>query len=356
MEKIGLDLHTRQSQLAILTADGEIVERRITTTRERFAEVLGARPRARILLEAGTESEWVAACLEALGHEVIVADPNFAPMYATLSRKIKTDRRDALALLEACQLGAYRPAHRASAARRHVRTELSVRDALVRTRARYITLVKACLRREGLRVASGPSERFLVRLAAVPLPPALAAELAPLVALLGPLDREIAAADHRIATLVARDAVMRRLTTAPGIGPVTAAAYVATLDAVGPFGSAREVMAYLGLVPSEDSSAERRRRGAITKAGNARVRWLLVEASWAVLRSTRGDTAALKAWGQRLVLRRGKRVAVVALARRLAGILYAMWRDQTDYGLADEQPRAEHGAVAATPAASREAA
>jgi transposase len=125
-------LHTRQSQLAILTEDGEIVELRIASTREAFTRALGQRPRARILLEAGTESEWVAACLEGLGHEVIVADPNFAPMYATLSRKIKTDRRDALALLDACRLGAYRPAHRTSAARRHVRAELSVRDALGR--------------------------------------------------------------------------------------------------------------------------------------------------------------------------------------------------------------------------------
>jgi len=350
MENIGFDLHTRECQLAILTADGEVVEMRIRTTRESFAQALSARPRARILLEAGTESEWVATCLEGLGHEVIVADPNFAPMYATLSRKIKrqikTDRRDALALMDACKLGAYRVTHRASAERRHVRTELAVRDALVRTRSRYIVLAKACVRREGSRVASGPSDRFLARLAAVPLRAALAGELAPLVALLTPLNREIAAADQRIATLVAGDAVMRRLMTAPGIGPVTAAAFVATLDEQARFGSAREVMAYLGLVPSEDSSAERRRRGAITKAGNARVRWLLVEAAWGVLRSTRTDTAALKAWGQRLVLRRGKRVAAVALARRLAGILYAMWRDETDYGAAPTRGAAPAEAAA----------
>lgn len=350
VENIGFDLHTRQSQLAILTEDGEIVELRIASTREAFTRTLGSRPRARILLEAGTESEWVAAYLEGLGHEVVVADPNFAPMYATLSRKIKTDRRDALALLDACRLGAYRPAHRTSAARRHVRADLSVRDALVRTRARYITLAKAYVRRDGLRIAPGASHRFLERLAAVPLPDTLAQELAPLVTLLTPLNREIAAADDRIAALVAQDPVMQRLMTAPGVGPVTAAAFVATLDTISRFRHAAEVMAYVGLVPSEDSSAERRQRGAITKAGNVRVRWLLVEAAWGVLRSTRDDTAALRAWGQRLVLRRGKRVAVVALARRLAGILYAMWRDGTDYGVA-------RGAIAApTDAAAREAA
>src|SRR5688500_3164090 len=80
MDTIGLDLHKRESQLCILSADGELIERRIATTRARFAEVLAARPRARILLEASTESEWVARYLESLGHEAIIADPGFAPM------------------------------------------------------------------------------------------------------------------------------------------------------------------------------------------------------------------------------------------------------------------------------------
>src|SRR5215208_1585469 len=155
MDTIGLDLHKRESQLCILTADGEMTERRIATTRERFTAVLGARPRARILLEASTESEWVARHLEALGHEVVVADPGFAPMYATRSRRVKTDKRDARALCEACRLGGYRATHRVSDAQRHVRAELAVRDALVRTRTRYVAIIKAAVRREGLRLRSG---------------------------------------------------------------------------------------------------------------------------------------------------------------------------------------------------------
>jgi hypothetical protein len=121
MDHIGIDVHKKESQLCIRSEGGEWVESRIRTTPERFADVLGDRPRARILLEASTESEWVARCLEGLGHEVIVADPNFAPMYAARSGKIKTDRRDARARAEACLLGAYRPAHRLSDAQRHVR-------------------------------------------------------------------------------------------------------------------------------------------------------------------------------------------------------------------------------------------
>ena len=128
MDTIGLDLHKRESQLCILADDGTMTERRIGTSRERFTAVLGNRAPARILLEASTESEWVARHLEALGHTVIVADPNYAPMYATRRRRVKTDKRDARTLAEALRLGAYRVAHRVSAARRHVRAELAVRE------------------------------------------------------------------------------------------------------------------------------------------------------------------------------------------------------------------------------------
>ena len=81
MDHIGIDVHKRESQICILAEGGELIEQRIRTEPERFTAVLGDRPRARIVMEASTDSEWVAPCLEALGHEVIVADPNFAPMY-----------------------------------------------------------------------------------------------------------------------------------------------------------------------------------------------------------------------------------------------------------------------------------
>jgi len=95
MDHIGIDLHKRENQICLLAEGGELMERRIRTDPRRFARVLGERAPARILLEASTESEWVARCLEGLGHDVVVADPNFAPMYATRTRKVKTDRRDA---------------------------------------------------------------------------------------------------------------------------------------------------------------------------------------------------------------------------------------------------------------------
>ena len=331
MDTIGLDLHQRESQLCILTEEGEIIERRIVTNRERFTAVLAGRAPARILLEASTESEWVARHLEALGHEVIVADPNFAPMYATRRGGVKTDRRDARTLAEAGRLGAYRRAHRASEGQRHVRAELAVRDALVRTRTRYVAVIKALVRRDGLRLPSGRAEHTERKLAALALPRDLTVELAPLRAVWGPLHEQITGANDRLARRAAADPIVAQLMTAPAIGPVTAVAFVATLDAVARFASAHQVAAYLGLTPREYSSGEQQRRGRISKTGNVRMRYLLVEAAWRVLRTKDPAAAPLRAWAERIAQRRGRSIAAVALARRLAGILYAMWRDRTDY-------------------------
>ena len=112
---------------------------------------------------------------------------------------------------------------------------------------------------------------------------------------------------------------------------MTATTFVATLDTVTHFAGPHQVGAYLGLVPSEHSSGERQHRGAITKTGNRRARRILVQAAWGLLRTRGPEAAALRTWAHRLAARRGKRVAVVALARRIAGILYAVWRDGTVY-------------------------
>jgi transposase len=332
MEHVGMDLGKRESQIAIITEAGELVEKRMRTERERLQRFFADRPKARILLEASTISEWVARLLEELGHEVVVADPNYAPMYAQRSRRVKTDKRDARALAEACRLGAYRPAHRTCDEQRHVRVVLGVRDKLVRTRAGLVTLVQALLSGEGIRVPTGSSVCFETRLEKLDLAEHLRAEIAPLLALLGPLNEQIERLDERLGELAVKDERVKRLLTMPQIGPVTAVSFVATLDEVGRFRGAHQVEAYLGLVPREWSSSEVQRRGRITKAGNSRMRWLLVEAAWRVAtHKRRPETLALREWADRIARRRGMRVAVVALARRLGGILYAMWRDGSAY-------------------------
>jgi transposase len=331
MEHIGIDVHKVESQICILTEGGELVERRIRTQRERFALVLGERPPAKILIEASTESEWVARCLEGLGHQVVVADPNFAAMYATRSRKVKTDVRDARTLAEACKLGAYRPAHRTSERQRHVRAQLSVREALVQTRARYISLIGALLRREGLRIPSGNADSFTRRVSKLAMPGKLRSEIAPLLAVFVSVDRQLVWIGSQLEQLARSDETVARLCTAPSVGPVTAAAFSSTVDDPGRFKNAHQVEAYLGLTPSEWSSGEKQSKGHITKAGNNRMRKLLVQVAVSILRLRSARTEALRRWATGIATRRGKKIAIVALARRMTGVLFTMMRDRTSY-------------------------
>jgi transposase len=332
VDHVGVDLGKVHTQISILTEVGELVEKRVRTERRRFEEVMGGLPRMRVLIEASMESEWVARCLEELGHEVIVGDPNYAPMYSQRSRRIKTDRRDAMALADACRLGAYRPAHRTSDGRRHMRTVVAVREGLIRARTRWIGLTRALLRREGFHIRNGIAESLQHRVGELELPAHLQDEIAPLLAILAPLNEQIGTLDEQLADMAHEDEVARRLVTAPGVGPITAVSYVATLDRVERFATAHQVESYLGLVPLEWSSSELQRRGRITKAGNTRMRWLLVQCAWCILRRMKKpETAALREWAEQIALRRGSSIAAVALARRLAGILYAMWRDGTPY-------------------------
>ena len=207
--------------------------------------------------------------------------------------------------------GAHRPAHRLSEAQRHIRAELIVREALVRTRTRYISVIRALVRRDGLRVRSGGSETFVDRLAEVDLPESLSFEIAPLIALMEPLRDQIHVCDARVREHAKEDEVVRRLCTAPGIGPVTAATFVATLDTAERFEGAHQVEAYLGLVPREMSSGERQHKGRITKAGNSRARSLLIESAWCILCRKSPETEELRTWAERIARRRGKSKAAV---------------------------------------------
>ena len=138
----------------------------------------------RILLEAATESEWVAQHLETLGHEVIVADPNFTAVYGHRSRRIKTDRRDVAALADACQRGVYHAVHRRSIAQRTVQAQLTIRRELTDARTRAISVVRAMVRGAGCRMRSGSTDTFLTRLAAVEVSSVLHATLSPLRSLI----------------------------------------------------------------------------------------------------------------------------------------------------------------------------
>jgi transposase len=146
------------------------------------------------------------------------------------------------------------------------------------------------------------------------------------------LTTEIDAADESVAEQAVTDDTCRRLMTVPGVGPLTAIRFVAAVDEVGRFKSAHHVESYLGLVPGEKSSSERQQRLSITKAGPPALRWVLVQAAWALrTRCKKPEAIPLQLWAHQVELRRGKRTATIALARKLAGILYALWRDSSVY-------------------------
>jgi transposase len=226
----------------------------------------------------------------------------------------------------------YRAAHRIGRSTQIRRQQLRVRTHLIRVRTQAINLLRATLRQEGIRLALGYPEGVERRLAQLPLPPDTAQVLAPLRRLLAHLGEQIAAADRWVTQTAATEPIARRLMTVPGVGPVIALSFHATLDTPTRFGGdPARASAYLGLVPAEYSSGERQQKGRITKAGPPTMRALLVQAAWAVWRRPGVAGAALHVWVRRLADRRGRRIAIVALARRLSRILFAVWRDDRPF-------------------------
>jgi transposase len=153
----------------------------------------------------------------------------------------------------------------------------------------------------------------------------------PLLTSLEAVDVSICRVEHRLAELAAAEPAIAQLGTVPGVGMIVAASFVSVIDDAHRFRRAHQVESYLGLVPTENSSGgSKRRLGAISKQGNSYLRALLVQSAWVILRiKDRSDP--LRCWAQAVAARRGKRIAVVAVARRLAGLLWAMWRDGTVY-------------------------
>jgi len=251
-----IDLHTRYSQIRIIDGDGRVVrEQKVRTTAEQLIAAWAGYGPLRILVESSTESEWVAQALEAAGHTVIVADPNYAPMYGEVRRKVKTDRRDAAALAEANRRGWYRAVHRVSTPQRARRQVLRSRRHLVQLRSGTISLIRTLLRQDGYRLPRCSAPAVADRLAALAVPSALRATLAPLTRVLRQVSEEIATLDRTLAVVATTDPIVRRLMTAPGIGPIVALTFRAFVDEVSRFRSAGQVSAALGLVPREDSSS-----------------------------------------------------------------------------------------------------
>jgi transposase len=327
MRSLALDLGTRIAFCEV--SDGTVVARATVTDFGALQRWLGPNtPKARVAIESCREVWWAERKLREWGHEPLVID-------TTRSRKLgigqhgrKTDRIDAETLARAVEARIIPRAHVLSEHRQQLRFQMGVRRALVETRAQYTTTVRGLARAHGVRLPSTSPHGFVAAVRASELDEALRELVRPLLDILGQLDVLIAEADAKLEMIAEREPVTALLKTTPGVATVVAAAFVSVVDDAKRFRRAHEVESYLGLVPSEDTSGKRR-LGAITKKGNTYARALLIQAAWAILRSKGEDPLAQ--WGRAIALKRTRRVAIVAVARRLVGILWAMWRDGTVY-------------------------
>jgi transposase len=339
MRSVGLDLGARHIAYCEVR-DGEVVDRAgvegLDDLRHRIGP--GTAP-ARIGFEASREAWHVHELLSSWGHEPKIVDTTRLKLIGVGQHNRKNDALDAECIARAVYENRLPEAHLLSPGRRELRKKLSVRHALVETRAQYVTTIRGLLRAEGALLPSCATHNFLERLAATTLSEPVRMLVAPLTSTLEGIDEQLAHVDDELELLAKHDPLIQLCATAPGVGLIVAATFLSVLDDPRRFKSAHAVSAYLGLVPSESTTGgpSKRRLGSITKQGNGHARAMLVQAAWALLRSgrKRGDDP-IRTWGLRIAKRRGKSVAAVAVARRLARVLWAMCRDGAFYAPAEQ--------------------
>jgi transposase len=282
-------------------------------------------------LETSAEAFAIADAALELGHQVRVVPATLAPSLGVGSRGIKTDRRDAQVLSEISTRIDLPSVHIPAPLSRVRKSACTAREALVSSRTQLVNTVRGWLRTQLIRIGAGTPATIpgRTREKALGHPGGLPEFIEQILVAIESLNAQIALADKALKQVALEDPICQRLMSVPGVGPVTAVRFVAALDDIKRFPNAHAVQCYLGLVPGEHSSSNKKRRTGITKAGPPRVRWALAQAAW-ILRITR-RTDPLSLWAQQVEARRGKMIAMTALARRLAGVLYAIWRDGTRY-------------------------
>jgi transposase len=328
MRNVALDLGRRISYCEV--RNQQAIGRRTVTAMEQLADLLSADRPARVAIEASREAWAIAKWLKQRGHHVQLVDTTRVRALGIGHHNRKNDRIDAEVLARAVERDLIPEAHLLSEEQQAIRLQLGVRRALVETRTQLVVRIRHLLKARGVRLPKCDADAFVVRIEKVALADEHKALIAPLLVVLKALQPEVAKADEKLNALVEHDAVLRRLQTAPGVGPVIAAMFVSVIDNPKRFKKAHQVESYLGLVPSEFTSGKRQ-LGAITKRGNAYLRSLLVQGAWNILRRKDAHREPLVTWAHQVKERRGKKIAVLAVARKLAGMLWAMWVDGTDY-------------------------
>ena len=328
---IGCDYHPSVQQIAFVNAEtGESGERRLLHKdgeAERFYRDLKLRGvSVRVGIEATGHARWFERLLAELGFELWIGNPS--EIKAARVRKQKNDRLDAELLLKLLVEDRFPRIWVPSPENRDLRQLLWHRHRLVQIRTRVMNQLQAVAMNEGVRRKGALwSKSGRAQLESFVLLPWASRRRQDLLDVLDRLNPTI----DELSTAVEQEAKKRpevlRLMTHPGVGPLTALAFVLIIGSTKRFACGKQVGSYLGLIPCEDSSANRQRLGHISKQGNTLLRFLLVEAAQAAVRCD-------EEWRRKylhLAMRRDPRIAKVAMARKLAVSLFWMWRKEWNY-------------------------
>jgi transposase len=327
---IGADYHPGFQQIAFVDTDtGELQERRLEHREEaeKFYRDLKARgTRVRVGMEASGQARWFERLLSELQFELWIGDA--AEIRTKRVRKQKTDRQDAQLILRLLMEDRFPRIWVPSWENRDLRQLLWHRHRMVQARTRIMNQLQAVALNEGLRCKKKLwREAGREQLESFPLAPWASRRRRDLLELLDRLTPTIAELTQAVEQEAEQCLEARRLRTHPGVGSLTALAFVVIIGRAERFQCGKQIASYLGLVPLEESSGQRRRLGHITKQGNSLLRFLLVEAAQVTVRSD-------PEWRSKffhLAMRRGRKIAKVAMARRLAVRMYWMWRKGWDY-------------------------
>jgi len=287
--------------------------------------------RVRIGMEATGSYGWFRRLLSELGHELVVGDAT--QIRASNPRRQKTDKRDAEHVLRLLVEDRFPAVWQPPAENEQLRQLLLHRSRLVRLRARVTNQLDGMAKNEGLILAGGWSGKRRKAIEALSLPGWYGERRKDLLALLDRVEERIAPLNKAVSQAAANNAEARLLMTHPGVGPVVSLAYVLTIGNWQRFARGKQVGSYLGLIPSEDSSSDKRRLGHISKQGNTLLRWLLVEAA---VSAQRHDADWHRQY-VRLSMTKHHGVAKVAIAHKLAVRLYWMLRSGEDYSQVRER-------------------
>ena len=330
---VGLDVSVQETSMCVVDDAGLVVhEGKVRTHPDSLGAALSecAPGAERIGIEAGGSSSWLCRELRSQGFAVVHMEARHA--HRALSMRLnKTDRNDARGLAELMRVGWYKAAHAKSVEAHRTRSLLLARKRLVDTRRNLHNQIRNIVKTSGAMSGSTGGRGFLGKVEhRCSQDPVLGAMCGPMLEVIRAIRLQIKAYDRSLARIARSDAVIKRMMTVPGIGPLTALAFVSAIDDPHRFRRSSDVGAYLGLTPRRHQSGEMDWSGRISKQGDGLARTYLFEAaSVTVTRIDRWST--LKAWGLRLTKRIGSRKARVAVARKLAVILHCIWVDGTEF-------------------------